>query len=242
MQQFVDREPQRQALPRPHAEAEQPFRRVECALVQRQDRAQEPEPDKIEEIESGVWYVDIDRIDDADFEAALDDLASAEGLVFDLRGYPSKLSTVVIAHLIDEPVSCARWNIPDVVVPDHVEMAFDERRWEVQPKSPRFEAKVAFIIDGRAISKAETHMGIIEHYQLAAIVGEPTAGTNGNINPFTLPCGYRLSWTGMKVQKHDGSQHHGVGILPTIPVSRTVAGIAAGRDELLERALEVVRP
>jgi C-terminal processing protease CtpA/Prc len=44
----------------------------------------------------------------------------------------------------------------------------------------------------------------------------------------------------MKVLKHDGSPHHGVGIRPTVPVERTLAGIAAGRDEVLEKALAVV--
>ena len=33
---------------------------------------------------------------------------------------------------------------------------------------------------------------------------------------------------------------HGVGIVPTVPVSRTVAGVAAGRDEILEKAVEIV--
>jgi triphosphoribosyl-dephospho-CoA synthetase len=37
-------------------------------------------------------------------------------------------------------------------------------------------------------------------------------------------------------QKTDGSH----GIIPTIPVARAIAGVAAGRDELLERAREVV--
>jgi len=71
-------------------------------------------------------------------------------------------------------------------------------------------------------------------------VGGPTAGTNGNVNPFTLPGGYRVVWTGMKVLKHDGKQHHGVGIQPTVPVTRTIKGVAAGRDEMLERGIEVV--
>jgi C-terminal processing protease CtpA/Prc len=83
-------------------------------------------------------------------------------------------------------------------------------------------------------------MGIIEHYKLGAIVGGPTAGTNGNVNPFTLPGGYTVTWTGMKVLKHDGSRHHGVGIKPTVSVSRTIAGVAAGKDEFLEKAIEVV--
>jgi hypothetical protein len=44
----------------------------------------------------------------------------------------------------------------------------------------------------------------------------------------------------MRVLKHDGSRHHGVGIAPTVPVSRTIAGVIAGRDELLEKAIEAV--
>jgi C-terminal processing protease CtpA/Prc len=84
-------------------------------------------------------------------------------------------------------------------------------------------------------------MSFIEHYKLAEIVGQSTAGANGNVNPFAIPGGFRVTWTGMKVTKHDGSQHHLVGIQPTIPMERTIAGIREGRDELLEKALEVIR-
>jgi hypothetical protein len=49
-----------------------------------------------------------------------------------------------------------------------------------------------------------------------------------------------MSWTGMKVLKQDGSRHHGVGIVPTVPALRTLRGVAEGRDEQLERAIEVV--
>ena len=44
----------------------------------------------------------------------------------------------------------------------------------------------------------------------------------------------------MKGLKDDGSGHHGVGIAPTVPVSRTMRGIAEGRDEQIERAITVV--
>ncbi|HYM60391.1 MAG TPA: S41 family peptidase, partial [Thermoanaerobaculia bacterium] len=97
-----------------------------------------------------------------------------------------------------------------------------------------------FLTDGSAISYAESIMGIVEAYKLGEIVGEPTAGTNGDINRIRLPGGYTISFTGMKVLKHDGSPHHGVGIRPTIRASRTIAGVAAGRDEQLEKAIAVV--
>src|SRR5262249_37261711 len=109
-----------------------------------------------------------------------------------------------------------------------------------EPDAPSRSARVAFITDGRAISAAETFMGIVEAYRIAEIVGEPTAGTNGNVNSIALPGGFSIMFTGMKVLKHDGSQHHGVGIRPTVETHRTIAGIAAGKDEMLDAALDAV--
>ena len=100
---------------------------------------------------------------------------------------------------------------------------------------------LTLIIDGKAISYAESYMGFIEGYKLATIIVQPTAGTNGNINPFSLPGNYSLSWTGMKVTKHDGSQHHGVGIIPNIYVTKTIRGVREGRDEFLEKAIEIAK-
>lgn len=198
---------------------------------------------KIHELKPGVFYLDLDRIKDEDLQAVLPQLEKATGIIFDLRGYP-RVSPMLISHLIDKPVQSARWLVPIITTPDHQNMTeYDPgRRWALDPIAPRLKAKLAFLVDGRAISYAESYMGIIEAYKLAEIVGEPTAGTNGNINPFVLPGGYRVIWTGMKVLKHDGSQHHGIGIQPTVPVSRTIRGVREKRDEQLERAIAIVAP
>lgn len=208
----------------------------------RQEPLQEPRPKKIQEIKTGIYYVDIGRISDADFSQALPDIKAARGIVFDFRGYPSNISPqTLFSHIIKSPVTSPQWHVPVIHRPDREGMTFTRAgEWHLRPSAPYLKAPKAFIIDSRAISYAESCLGIIEHYKLGELVGEPTAGTNGNINPFTLPGGYHIVWTGMKVLKHDGSQHHGVGILPTTPVSRTIKGIVEGRDELLERAVAIV--
>ena len=199
-------------------------------------------PDKIAELEPGIFYLDIARASEADFNAALPQLEKARGIVFDFRGYPTGVGIALLTHLSDRPMTSAQWHIPDVTWPDRQGMTFvREGEWNLRPTGPLLAARKAFIVDGRAISYAESCLGIIENYKLGEIVGAPSAGTNGNVNPFTLPGGYTIAWTGMKVLKHDGSRHHGVGIQPTIPVSRTKAGIAAGRDEFLERAVAAVK-
>jgi C-terminal processing protease CtpA/Prc len=215
---------------------------VRLAPVHWKDIPQEPRPEPVAEVKPGIWYVDISRVDDRTFLAALPDLAKAKGLVIDFRGYPGKLSfQTFFPYLVTKTTRSPQWHIPLVRQPDRVGMTFRRgNEWTIQPRQPRLTANRVFLADGRAISYAESCMGIVEHEKLGEIVGATTAGTNGNVNPFTLPGGYHVMWTGMKVLKHDGSRHHGVGIRPTVPVSRTREGVAAGRDEVLEKGIEVV--
>jgi hypothetical protein len=200
----------------------------------------EPRPEKIAELRPGIFYVDLSRISDDDLNGALDRLAAADGIVFDMRGYPFLLSPAVLGHLIDKPVTSNWFNIPVVTQPDRQGWGWSSLYFFQTPVAPRFTGRFAFLIDGRILSYAESLMGIVEGERLGALVGGPTAGTNGGMDPFGVAGGHTLRWTGMDIRKKDGSPHLGVGIKPTVPVSRTLAGVIAGRDELLEKGIEVV--
>ncbi len=203
--------------------------------------SQEFLPPTLHEIKPGIVYLDLIRArSEKDFLEALPRLQEATGIVFDVRGYPDQGAKRLISHLVDAPVQSAFFNTPIVTAPDHVPPRFETSRWTLVPKEPRLKAKTAFLIGPNMISYAESILGIIEGCKLGPIVGEPTAGTNGNIITIILPGGYRVMWTGLKVIKHDGSPHHGVGIRPTVPVSRTLKGIREGRDEVMDRAIELV--
>jgi C-terminal processing protease CtpA/Prc len=200
-----------------------------------------PRPN-VTEIEPDIYYVNLDLAEMAEITAQMEQIAQAKGVVFDLRGYPNG-NHGVIGNLLSEPDTSDAWmHVAQMIYPDQERIVgWRSMGWQLPTAEPHIEGTVVFITDGRAISYAESFMGFIEHYKLAEIVGQPTAGANGNVNPFALPGGFRVTWTGMKVTKHDGSQHHLIGIQPTIPMERTVQGIREGRDELLERALEVIR-
>jgi C-terminal processing protease CtpA/Prc len=201
----------------------------------------EPKRPPIDVLDGGVFYVDLDRAPTEEIMARMAEIAAAPGVVFDLRGYP-KGGPSWLPHLLSKP-DTAKWMfVAHVIRPDlEGETMFTEYGWDVQPAEPHIAGKVAFITGPGAISYAESVMGYVEGYELGAIVGAPTAGANGNIDPFSVPGGYRIVFTGMKVTRMDGRQHHLVGIQPTHPVERTLAGILAGRDEELEAALAIVR-
>lgn len=203
---------------------------------------EEARPASGEEVAAGVYYFNLVGATYEELRPRLGKFASAKGVVFDMRGYPDSAGKALLHHLSDVDFVSAHWNRRVTLLPDNdpAGISWLTGHWECRPETPRIRAKVAFITDGSAISYAESCMGIVEHYKIGEIVGEPTAGANGNVNVVQLPGGYAVAYTGMQVLKHDGSQHHIVGVRPTVPCSRTVAGIAAGRDELLERAIKVV--
>jgi C-terminal processing protease CtpA/Prc len=201
----------------------------------------EPKKYLFEEIEDGIFYVDLDKMDMPEIAPKIEDLANAKGIIFDLRGYP-KNTVEIISHLLTTADTSSAWmRTPRTVYPDRENSSgYMHHSWLIPTKKPHIQGKVVFIIDGRAISYAESYMSFIENYRLADIVGQPTAGTNGNVNAFNLPGGFRVTWTGMKVVKHDGSQHHLIGIQPTVPAHRTIQGVLEGRDEFLEKALATI--
>nr|WP_279311149.1 S41 family peptidase [Salinibacter ruber] len=200
-------------------------------------------PNTVDTLRTGVRYVDLTRAEWPTLRQHLGELTDADGVVFDLRGYPTGGARKLLPHLSGDTLQSARFQVPQLIYPDQKNLVgYDASgRWTLPPEEPQITGDVAFLTGPGAISYAESIMGIVGHYDLGTIVGQPTAGTNGNVNPFELPGGYKVWWTGMRVRKHDGSQHHLVGIRPDIEAERTIEGVRNGRDEMLEKALEVLR-
>jgi hypothetical protein len=202
----------------------------------------EPRPAPVADLGEGLWYVDVGRATEKEFTDALPRLAKARGLVFDLRGYPRISLTAPLANLTEKHLEGPPVFLPVVLYPDRKSMGFLQgRSVAVDPAEPLLRAKVVFLTDARAVSAAETFLAIVQHYKLGTIIGEPTAGTNGNVRVMGLPGGYEIRFTGIKVLNYDGSQFHGRGIQPDILARRTRPGVTAGRDEVLEEALRFLR-
>lgn len=175
------------------------------------------------------------------FRKRVQKLANARGVIFDMRSYPRGKNFVMLQYLAKDTLHSAFWQIPQYIYPDQQnQVGYKVSRWTLPPMKPHFTGEIVFLTGSGAISYAESIMGIVAYYELGEIVGQPTAGANGNVNSFTLPGQYRLRFTGMRVIKHNRSQHHLIGIQPTIPVEKTIEGVRAGKDEFLQKAIEVI--
>lgn len=210
-------------------------------------QTREPRPETLDTLDDGIMYLDLTRVADVDFnEYARAIEANAQGLVVDMRGYPNGRAAIrTLGAIAGRDLSSAPFLVGLTVEPDHRDFLFFDitpdnwvQRAAYDFPEPR---RVAFITNSNgAISYAESIMGIVEGHQLGQIVGSRTAGANGNVAIVYLPNGFRITFTSLMVTKFDGAPLMTVGILPTLPVERTLAGVAAGRDELLEAAFTAV--
>jgi C-terminal processing protease CtpA/Prc len=202
----------------------------------------EKRPSAIAEVAPGIRYVDLTRATMAQITPALPQLSAASGVVFDVRGYPTDAGFGILQYLLTTAESDRWMHVNRIVGPYGQSAGWQDAGWDHKPASPHLGGRIVFLTDGRAISYAESVMGYIADRKLGTIVGEATAGANGNVAAFVVPTGFRLTFTGMRVTRHDGSTpHHLVGVKPDVALAPTLAGIRAGRDELLERGIRIAQ-
>ena len=195
----------------------------------------------LEEVTDGIIYVDLTTIESSEIDRIIPRLDEARGAVFDMRGSPKAPVHELVRHLMDGPDDWMGWT--QVLLargPDGDLVVAKRSEWEMEAATPRISAPVVFLADENAISYMESILGLVKYHGMATIVGSNTAGSNGNIVPLALPGEFRVNYTGMRVIGPDGEPYQGRGIEPDIRVYPTIEGLRAGRDELLERALELL--
>ncbi len=194
-------------------------------------------------LENGIVHVFLPAIRQEGVQALIPELMDAEGIVFDLRGYPNPtfVPAEFLGHFLDAPDDWTGWlRILLARAPDGDLVASVEDEFALPIAEPRLNAPTIFLADHRALSYAESLVGLIKRHGIGPIVGAPTAGANGNVIPLVLPGGFTASFTGMRVLGPDGTPFHGEGIEPDVPVGPTRSDLLAERDVVLERAVEML--
>lgn len=197
--------------------------------------------DPVVQLKDGVWYLDITRASAQELNDHLGQLSKARAVIVDLRGYPTAMTGMrLLRHLLTEPEHTHWMHMPKYEVPFDRPVGYNDLGWELEPETPHIAGKVVILANGRAISQAESILGYFADMHLGTIVGSPSAGTNGDVQYFYTPSGYRISFTGLRVTRHDGiTPFHLQGVTPDIAVEPTLQDIREGRDVVLDRALKI---
>jgi C-terminal processing protease CtpA/Prc len=189
-----------------------------------------------------LYYLNMNSFITPDTGAANAAIAAAEGfagLVLDMRGYPTSDHYEVAARLIQAPFTSPIFDWNAFLGPDGKTHAGLQYRFFPLPQ-PAFTGPIVLLTGPHAVSAAENFMQmLVGAGRLSAIVGQRSAGTNGNITYLSLPGGFFFTYTGMEVRNPDGSRFHGIGIVPDVEVPLTPADLRDGIDRDLLTAISV---
>lgn len=168
-----------------------------------------------------------------------------KGLIVDLRHYPrsSDFSRFIDAYVIKESTlfaaKCQCYTYPNLLLPGTFASSADPE--PVWSRPYRSTLPIVVLVNGWTQSSGETHVQWLQICSDVVVVGSQSAGANGNISSIILPGGVRTGFSGLGWYYSDGVTVQRTGVRIDVPVHATVEGLKAGRDEILEKALEIIR-
>ena len=228
-------------------------------LANKQSSPEAEKKDFIHKTTEGIWCINPTAEKGAsykNFAKHIDELKEAKAIIIDLRGYPHLSILSILSHFIDQEISVGKILTPVFYFPNHQKVHYTIKpssKWGVHPSTAQYKKEwgyekpiatrinvpLYFLTNCEAISFAETVLEMVKYYKIGTIIGEATAGTNGDAVILKSPTiGYLF--TGYQFFNHDGSKHQGIGILPDIPCPNTIKDIRDRKDTQMIKAIELI--
>lgn len=175
-------------------------------------------------------------------------LPRTRALIIDLRTYPQNmdftLTALISQSLRTEPVVAWQMVHPTLALPG---LFFRQEQWlyegfeeGAERCTQPYKGRVILLVDEITQSNPEFQAMALQSCPQTLTIGSPTSGADGDIVWIPLP-GQLTSFSGVGTLYPDGTQTQTVGVRLDIEVLPTAEGLQAGRDEVLERALELAR-
>ncbi len=183
------------------------------------------------------------------FDNIFPEIQKAKGLIIDVRknqGGNSAYGDAIISYLTNKPLKGSHWKtrqyMPAFRAWGKKEQWYEGDHDIVMPrKEGTFNGPIVVLTGPSTFSAGEDFVVPLHASGRAMVVGEKTGGSTGQPLFIKLP-GRGSARICTKWDTYpDGREFVGVGIIPDVEVHPSPADIAAGRDVVLEKGLEVLR-
>lgn len=193
----------------------------------------------------GIAYIDPATFTANDEKPLAALLEHAAGLVVDLRRLSEEVAYLhfIKKYLLSDTTALdfnsRRYTYPILSLPGVFASSSDpEPTWK---RPIRSRLPVAVLVDNGTQSTMETMVQYCQTCADVVVVGSQSAGANGNVSFIYLPGGIKTCFSGLGWYYNDGVTVQRRGVRIDVEIHPTVEGLKAGRDEILEKALEILR-
>jgi C-terminal processing protease CtpA/Prc len=202
-----------------------------------------------------VAYVAVNRFDQeqvvSQFRDAFPRIADSDALILDLRhngGGSSSNAFAILQFLLLKPTLGQRQVMrsynPTLRAREGIVIGTtEEPGFPIEPRAGEvYRNPVVVLTSAATYSAAEDFMVAWQTSGRGKTIGEATGGSTGQPVFIQLPGGGSARICSKRDTFPDGREWEGVGIQPDIPARPTVSDVVAGKDTVLQRALEFLKP
>lgn len=198
-------------------------------------------------VADGIGYMTGVNYTKADGARIMEKFRDTKALIVDLRCYPREfmIFDFIGRYFMPRTSPHVIWLAPTGALPGVFHELQDSLF--VNPDNPAvaenpdyYKGRVIVLVDSSTQSQAEYTAMAFQATPRCTVVGTQTAGADGNISALVMPGGDFGYFSGLGVLYPDGTDTQRAGVRIDVPVYATVPGLQAGRDEILEKALEII--
>lgn len=198
-------------------------------------------------VADGIGYMTGVNYTKADGARIMEKFRDTKALIVDLRCYPREfmIFDFIGRYFMPRTSPHVIWLAPTGALPGVFHELQDSLF--VNPDNPAvaenpdyYKGRVIVLVDSSTQSQAEYTAMAFQATPRCTVVGTQTAGADGNISALVMPGGDFGYFSGLGVLYPDGTNTQRAGGRIDVPVYATVPGLQAGRDEILEKALEII--
>lgn len=190
-------------------------------------------------LDENIGYVTLASIRDDDVSVIKSTFNNTKGIIIDIRNYPLSTSAyfTLASYFVSSNKALARRAIPNRDNPGEFTYTFNP---QISGTTNPYQGKLIVLINEITMSHAEYAAMCFQAGNNTTIIGSTTSGSLGKNSEIVLPGGITTTMTGLGTFYPNGKETQRIGIIPDIWVEPTIAGIREGRDELLEKAIELI--
>lgn len=190
-------------------------------------------------IRPDIAYLYLGTIKNEHLPKIMDDIKNTKGLIIDLRPYPSDFMVFSLgAYLMPQPTEFVKFTNGSISEPGY--FTFTPSLKVGERKINYYNGKIVILNNEDTQSQAEYTTMALRISPNATVIGSTTAAADGNVSSILLPGGIETRISGIGVYYPDGKETQRIGIIPDIEVKPTIEGVRAGKDELIEKAIEII--
>lgn len=191
------------------------------------------------ELDNDIGYIYPGSLKRGEIHEIMIKFLTKKGLIIDLRCYPSDFIVFSLGkYLMPRPTEFVKFTMGSLQKPG--QFTFSKPLKVGEENADYFKGKVIILVNENTLSQSEYTAMALRVAPRAQVIGSTTAAADGNVSPIILPGNIRTMISGIGVYYPDGTETQRVGIIPDLEVKPTIEGIRTSKDEVLEKAIELI--